>query len=773
MIGSDNFATVFGAAAAGDADAFASIVKAAVRTGYSPVLLQPHGKEPGCVLAPATAAKADRARMDQLAAVGQQSITNVRHECGFKHVLDDPAKVTGIVTRFAARYGTPLNLGLHLGRSRLIAVDVDTPAERQAFVDWMGVHSSTPGGGPDVNLPGITQESPGSFDVKTNTWKHWGGGHWIFTVPDDWPIPAGNHVKGPGGFAVMYGESYILVPPSVRPEGAYRLVGGTNPAPAALLELIAAGAARDIADRAAFVLDHADPIEQWSAYWTWGQILEPDGWSDSGARSDCGCPEWTAPGDHASPKSATAHEPGCTLMDTSTGWAPLHIWTDHPPEPLLSSGGTVTKLDYVSRMHYGGDVKAAMGANALLMEKEVLPALRAFDAGSGADPFVPAGGLSPAAAPNGGQAALPSSPYSVPQRTLTVQLASQITPRATRWLWADQAARWIALGGLTLLSGREGVGKSTWAYRLTAQVTRGTLPGAFWGVPRSVVVAATEDAWAQTIVPRLLAAGANLDLVLRVEVETATGGEGLTLPTDVRALAQICSDYSVALILLDPLMGTISGSLDSHKDAEVRRALEPITRLADVAKLSVIGLIHQNKGGKGDLLQKLMASVAFSAVARGVLVCARDEEAVDAETGEPASDHYVFGQAKSNLGPLAAHSIRYRIESAHVGHDNELGEPIWSSRIVEMGDADEQIGDIVNRQGHPNREAPALKAAKDWIASELELKGPIPAQDVKDKAVEAGIAPATLVRAATALGVSYPDPNDSRRRVWSITPLTT
>jgi AAA domain/Bifunctional DNA primase/polymerase, N-terminal len=777
MIGSDNFATVFGAAPAGDAEAFASIVKAAVRAGYSPVLLQPNGKEPGCILAPATAAKADKARMDQLAAAGQQSITNVRHECGFKHVLEmphelnaedkplDPArKVTGIVTRFASRYGTPLNLGLHLGRSRLIAVDVDTPAEREAFRVWW---QESVGHG-SVTM-GMTQESPGSFDVKTQTWKHWGGGHWVFTVPDDWQTPPGRDVKGPGGFAVMYGESYILVPPSVRSEGPYRLVGGTNPAPAVLLELIAAGAAREIADRAAFVLDHADPIEQWSAYWSWAQILEPDGWSDSGARSDCGCPEWTAPGDHASPKSATAHEPGCTLMDTSTGWAPLHIWTDHPPEPLVSSGGTVTKLDYVSRMHYGGDVKAAMNANALLMEKEVLPALRAFDAGSGADPFVPAGAQSPAVAPNGGQVALPSSPYSVPQRTLRVQLASQITPRATRWLWADQAARWIALGGLTLLSGREGVGKSTWAYRIAALLTQGALPGAFYGVARSVVVAATEDAWEQTIVPRLLAAGADLNMILRVEVETATGGEGLTLPTDVRALAQICSDYSVALILLDPLMGTISGSLDSHKDAEVRRALEPITRLADVAKLSVIGLIHQNKGGKGDLLQKLMASVAFSAVARGVLVCARDEEAVDAETGEPTSDHYVFGQAKSNLGPLASHSIRYRIESAHVGHDQDLNEPIWSSRIVEMGDADEQIGDIVNRQGHPNREAPALKSAEDWIKSYLDLKGPIPSSDVKQAGKDAGHKPDALIRAASRLGVIQPDPEDKRRTFWCIT----
>jgi hypothetical protein len=761
MIGSTTFSTVFGAAPAGDAEGFASIVKAAIRHGYSPVLLQPGGKEPGCILSPRTATAADKARMDELAAGGAQRITNVRHECGFKHVLDDPAKVGPIVTRFGERYGTPLNLGLHLGRSRLIAVDVDTPAERAAFRTWWDEHNYA------QMFPGITQESPGFYDTKSQTWKHWGGGHWIFTVPDDWTMPAGKFVKGPGGFAVMYGESYILVPPSVRPEGPYRLTGSAGPAPAALLDFITAGAAAAERERTDFVLDHDDPIEQWSAYWPWDSILEPDGWTNSYSRSDCGCPEWTAPGDHASPKSATAHEVGCTRLDTSTGWGPLHIWTDHPPEPLQGSTGTMTKLDYVSRMHYGGDVKAAMVAQQLVME-QVVPQLKAF---TDADPFGRPGGAVTHSTPAGGQVALPSSPYAPASRTLVVTKASQIRLRATRWLWADQGAQWIALGGLTLLSGREGVGKSTWGYRIAAQVTRGTLPGAFLGHARSVVVAATEDAWAQTIAPRLVAAGADLELILRVDVETPNGSEGLTLPTDVAALTLMCADYQVALILLDPLMGTISGSLDSHKDAEVRRALEPLTRLADVAGIAVVGLIHQNKSGKGDLLQKLMASVAFSAVARGVLVCARDVEAVDPDSGEPAADHYLLGQAKSNLGPPVPYSVRYRIQGVQAGYDEELREPIWSSAIVEMGHTEERIGEMVDRQEHPNREAPALKTAEEWVRGFLDLRGAVPSSDVKAAAQGAGIAPATLDRTVARMAISYPDPTDARKRVWSLTPL--
>ena len=48
-------------------------------------------------------------------------------------------------------------------------------------------------------------------------------------------------------------------------------------------------------------------------------------------------------------------------------------------------------------------------------------------------------------------------------------------------------------------------------------ITRGTLDGEFHGTPRSVIVA-TEDPWSETIVPRLIAAGADLNRVYRCDV---------------------------------------------------------------------------------------------------------------------------------------------------------------------------------------------------------------------------------------------------------------
>jgi hypothetical protein len=363
MIGGDTFRTVFGGAPAHTESHLTEHLRAMIRHGYSPVLLKPGTKEPACILTSAGEAKANREAQAAAALAGARRTDSIRHACGFRHVLDDPAKVGPIVKRFLERWGGA-NTGIHLGRSRRLVVDVDTVTERQGF-DRSWWDNAGPGTDPGW-APGITVESPGRYDNSAQKWVHQGGGHWYFTVPDDFVFPAGKVLKGPGGWAAMWGESYVLTPPSFRAEGPYRLVGGEYPGPAWLLEQITAqGAARALA--AGQRQDSAmrgGPIDRWSAAMPWAVLLERHGWLEAGSVAQCGCPDWTGPGEHASPKSATAHDLACARFDTNEGWGPLHIWTDHPPEPLPAEG-TVTKLQFVSAMEYGGDTAAAIKALGL------------------------------------------------------------------------------------------------------------------------------------------------------------------------------------------------------------------------------------------------------------------------------------------------------------------------------------------------------------------------------------------------------------------------
>jgi AAA domain len=145
-------------------------------------------------------------------------------------------------------------------------------------------------------------------------------------------------------------------------------------------------------------------------------------------------------------------------------------------------------------------------------------------------------------------------------RRIVLTRASDIKPRRVKWLWNDR----IAIGTLALLAGREGLGKSILAYTLAALITRGMLPGEYLGAPKSVLVAATEDSWSQTIVPRLIAAGADLTRVYRVEVIADDVHTELTLPRDLAKVRNIAGEVDAVLLILDPLLSRIDDRLDTQ-----------------------------------------------------------------------------------------------------------------------------------------------------------------------------------------------------------------
>ena len=135
-----------------------------------------------------------------------------------------------------------------------------------------------------------------------------------------------------------------------------------------------------------------------------------------------------------------------------------------------------------------------------------------------------------------------------PGRRLLLTPASTVRMRPVYWTWTDR----IPAASITVIPGREGIGKSLTLAWLAAQLTTGTLPGIHYGAPRSVIYAATEDSWSHTIAPRLHAAGADLDRVYRVEVETEGLNGQLTLPTDCGALANAITSHDVALLAAGP-----------------------------------------------------------------------------------------------------------------------------------------------------------------------------------------------------------------------------
>jgi hypothetical protein len=350
-----------------------------------------------------------------------------------------------------------------------------------------------------------------------------------------------------------------------------------------------------------------------------------------------------------------------------------------------------------------------------------------------------------------------SEPQPNPEiRHLKLTPASAIKPRRVRWLWKDR----IAYGTLSLLAGREGLGKSTLGYKLAADVTKGTLEGEDYGNPRAVLVCATEDSWEHTIVPRLIAAQADLDIVYRVEMAYAFDDMrvALTLPRDFAAARAAAEDTSAGLMILDPLMSVIDAKLDTHRDREVRQALEPLAGLADDARMAILGLIHHNKSGSTDALQLVMGSKAFSAVARSVHTCIPDPDDED-------QVRKLFATSKNNLGRLDLPVLGFTITSHAV--ETEDDGTAWTGRLHWTGEVEGSMHELMTRSADPERGAAA--EAAQWLEDYLtQHGGELPKVDIEKAGRAAGHAPRTLQRARERLRLTVSSYGFPRRTHWAI-----
>jgi hypothetical protein len=348
--------------------------------------------------------------------------------------------------------------------------------------------------------------------------------------------------------------------------------------------------------------------------------------------------------------------------------------------------------------------------------------------------------------------------YGAPARTVHLKGIAGIRPKKSKWVWTNR----IPLGQLTLLAGREGIGKSTVAYQLLADITRGRLEGEHHGQPRNVAICCTEDDMAHTIVPRLLAAGADMRRVFSVEVTATSGFESeLSLPRDVIATEHVLADNDVAVLLLDPLMSRLSASLDTHKDGEVRQALEPLVRVAQRTGTAVIGLVHVNKGGAKDPASAIMGSRAFVAVARAVLFTMVD---LDDERVR------LLGLIKSNLGPLDMPVKTFEIESVVAGQDED-GQDVRTGKVRWGEDRQESMNEVFEAADAQDQADSTTAEIDDWLRGLLVSRGgAVDAAEAFKLGKADGFPESTLKRARKRIGAEAKRMGFGQGSVWRYDP---
>jgi AAA domain len=360
-----------------------------------------------------------------------------------------------------------------------------------------------------------------------------------------------------------------------------------------------------------------------------------------------------------------------------------------------------------------------------------------------------------------------SNGQSPPQRHLLFTPASNITPRPVRWVWDTTPAggrpteqgRFPA-GSLVLAVGRAGLGKSQFAVWMAAQITRGVLLGCHYGTPRSVVYCATEDSWEMTIVPRLMAAGADLDRVFHVRaVDDGDPHARLTLPEDTRLLEAGIGEHDVALVVLDPLLSLLDHEINDYRAREVRHALEPVVAVADRTHCLFLGLAHFTKATGSDPLMLVSGSGAFGQLIRAGVGFARDEEA-DGEA-------LVLSQIKNNLGREDLPSLKYEIQPASI--ETPEGTSYVSKFRFTGEESERSVRDLLRGEvpdGRTERDE-----AAEWLTAYLTVRGgEAPRRDLLKDAKAEGFSEATLKRAMRKAGVEAERSGFQGGSTWKLQP---
>jgi hypothetical protein len=319
--------------------------------------------------------------------------------------------------------------------------------------------------------------------------------------------------------------------------------------------------------------------------------------------------------------------------------------------------------------------------------------------------------------------------------------AASVRPEPIDWLWEGFLAR----GKFHLIAGTPEAGKTTIAMGLAAVVSTGEkFPDGSRTEKGGVLIWSGEDGLEDTIVPRLLAAGANLERINIIQgVEISGHARPFDPSKDIASLScRIDQLGDVKLLIIDPVTQAVAH--DAHKGNDVRRDLAPLVDLGMKHGIAIIGITHFAKGSAGrEPLERVLGSVAFGALARIVLVAAKDQS-VDHEGDQ--RDRRVFARAKSNIGP-SGDGFSYSIEERIVREDIKATRVVWGERL--KGSSLSLINQAEEAQ--PGESA-AITEACEFLLDVLSDVA-MPAQMVKTLASSAGISTSTLNRARKRVGV--------------------
>jgi putative DNA primase/helicase len=325
-------------------------------------------------------------------------------------------------------------------------------------------------------------------------------------------------------------------------------------------------------------------------------------------------------------------------------------------------------------------------------------------------------------------------------QALISRCAADITPKQIDFLWSGRLAR----GKHTVFAGEPGHGKSQLSIYVAATISRnGKWPCDEGRAPLgNVIIFNAEDGADDTIVPRLIAAGADTErihIVSAVLLQDGKGRRTFNLQADLVLLENKIREIGgVALVIIDPI-SSYMGKTDSHKNSEVRGALEPLSEMAERMKVAVLSITHFSKAGSGNTnkaLHRFIGSIAFVGAPRAAFAVIEDAD---------NEGRILFLHAKNNMAPKPQ-GLAYRLLQTIVCDNIVASYVHWEDTPVTIS-ADQALGAAESTGSRTTKEE-ATDLLRDILG-----QGEVPAEEVQQAARKAGITPKPLRAAREALKV--------------------
>jgi putative DNA primase/helicase len=261
-------------------------------------------------------------------------------------------------------------------------------------------------------------------------------------------------------------------------------------------------------------------------------------------------------------------------------------------------------------------------------------------------------------------------------------------------------------------------------------------------VEGEVLLVGCEDDYADTVVPRLLSAGADLARIHKVDGIPGPNGTVQPFSLDYYAVVkeELKQRPDVRLVVIDPAVAYVGkAKVDDHRDSELRALLGPLGELAAECRVTIVLVMHFNKAGVKKAVHKVSGSAGYVNAVRAAFVVAPDPED---ETRK------YFLPLKFNLGPKPR-GLAYRLQGLPTdkqdrilaGFDHLQGED--RGRLAQqlfgvawLGEVDMDVDQVVSDGGRGNESQKDIDQAAEWLREKLKA-GPVKSLDCVTQGNEA------------------------------------